>query len=183
VTTTDGTAGALLRFDLHTGRPTGKVDLPGPGGTPNWIALGAGAVWLTDSGAHSRLLRVDPETMRLTGSRAIECTDGQCAGATGGRAVWVVATPSAGRVRLVPVDSGTLRVNRVIVAPRPDLGTGFALDGTTIWWNGNETVRLDAQTAKILTTIPLLAHPSLFAGPSAIVTGGGSIWEAIAAPR
>ena len=52
---------------------------------------------------------------------------------------------------------------------------------------GGATVRVDTRTSKIVATIPirLTDHPNLYSGgPTAIVTGGGSVWTSIAgAPR
>ena len=54
-----------------------EIALPGLDAIPTWIAVGAGAVWLTDAAPgsptgstvtsavpHSRLFRIDPRTMR-----------------------------------------------------------------------------------------------------------------------
>ena len=57
-----------------------------------------------------------------------------------------------------------------------------ALDGNTIWYAGDGAARVDTRTSRIVARIHLLDHPNLFAFPSAIVTGGGSVWIAIAAP-
>jgi hypothetical protein len=85
-----------------------------------------------------------------------------------------------GRFRLLCIDPGTLHVTDVIPAPRSDLGTDFTLDGNTIWWNGGASIRVDTRTSTIVATVRLTSHPDLFAGPRAIVTGGGSVWASIA---
>ena len=71
-----------------------------------------------------------------------------------------------------------LRVTGVIDTPRSVLGTVFlagtgfvGLDGNSIWYVGDGAVRVDTRTSTIVATIHLLDHPSLFAFPSAIVTG------------
>ena len=201
VSTTKGRTCALLRIDPRT-RAVKALALPGLDEVPNWIAVGAGAVWLTDvatgsptgstaiSGVpHSRLFRIDPKTMRITGSRPISCIQGACALAIGPGFVWVVANPGAGPFRLLRVDPRTLRVIGVVRTSRSVLdavfhtGTGFAgLDGNTVWYVGDGAVRVDTRTSRIVAKIHLLDHPNFFDFPSAIVTGGGSVWITIAAP-
>ena len=203
VTTTNGRTGALLRIDPRT-RAVRTLVLPGLDATPTWVAVGAGAVWLTDAPRtsptgseatsavpHSRLFRVDPETLRITGRRQIGCfTQGMCALAIGPDSVWIVADPGAGPFRVLRVDPWTLTGDRcdphapfrpghvfsrapVPVGPRREHDAGSAGDGA---------VRVDIRTSRIVARIHLLDHPNLFAFPSAIVTGGGSVWIAIAAP-
>jgi hypothetical protein len=190
VTTTKGRTGALLRIDPRT-RAVRTLVLPGRDTTPNSIAVGAGAVWLTDAGVpHSYLFRIDPRTMRITGRRPISCSRELCALAIGPGSVWIVANPEAGPFRLLRVDPRTLQVTGGVHTHRSDVGTYFALgfsfvplDGNTIWYVGDEAVRVDTRTSRIVATIHLNDHPNLFAMASAIVTGGGSVWTAIAAPR
>src|SRR5437879_9482819 len=101
---------------------------------------------------HSRLYRVDPKTMRLTGRRSIDCSNGFCEAAVGRGSVWVAANPNAGASRLLRIDPGTLRVTDVIPALRSDLGTDFTLDGSSIWWLGSEAVRVDTRPPRIVAT-------------------------------
>ena len=188
VTTSDVRGAALLRIDPRTETVTGKLDIADLDAMPNWIAVGEGAVWLTSTGpTGSRLLRVDPETMRLTGARPFDCSPGSCSTAAGSGSVWIATEPTVGRARLLRIDSRTLRVTGVILA-RPaqaDVGPGgdFAIDGTTIWWGGDPVVRVDTGTSRIVGSVRLTGHSSLFHGPGGIVTGGGSVWTTYFAVR
>jgi serine/threonine-protein kinase len=202
VSTAKGRTAALNRIDPRT-RAIKTLTLPGLDAIPTWIAVGAGAVWLTDAqtgstgfGAttgvpHSRLFRIDPRTMRITGSRPISCFEGKCALAIGPGFVWIAAYPEAGPFRLLRVDPKALRVTGVVHTPPSVLGTVFlsggaglvGLDGNTIWYVGDGAVRVDTRTSRIGARIHLLDHPDLFNFPSTIVTGGSSVWIAIAAPR
>jgi hypothetical protein len=201
VTTAHGRTGGLLRIDPRT-RAVSTLALPGLDAIPNWVAVGAGGVWLTDAAAgsptgtaigsvsHSRLFRIDPKTMRITGRRPISCFQGKCALAIGPGFVWMVANPGAGPFRLLRLDPRTLRVTGVVDTPRFVIdtvlpsNTGFVgLDGNTIWYVGDGAVRADSRTSRIVARIHLLDHTDYFAFPSAFVTGAGSVWIAIAAPR
>jgi serine/threonine-protein kinase len=203
VTTTKGRTGALLRIDRRT-RAVKTLRLPGLDATPNWIAVGAGAVWLTDAAADaslpdseaisgvpdSRLFRIDPRTMRITGERGIRCHQAMCSVAIGPGSVSIVENPWSGPFRVLRVDPGTLRKIGLIATPRSVLNTVFfggfgfvGLDGNTIWYVGDGAVRVDALTSRIVARIHLLDYTSGFALPSASVTGGGSVWITVAAPR
>ncbi len=188
--TTIGTVrgGALLRIDPRTETITGRLDIADLDATPNSIAVGEGAVWLTDSGVtRSRLLRVDPKTMRVTGTHPFDCSSGFCWTANGSGSVWIATNPTAGRARLLRIDPRTLRVTGVILAKpaAADFGPGpdFTIDGSTIWWGGDPVVRVDTQASRIVGTIRLTGHSGLFTGPGAIVTGGGGVWTTYSAVR
>ncbi len=184
VTTTSAGGGALLRIDPRTERITGTLNIDDPDATLNWIAVGEGAVWVTDAGtSHSRLLRVDPRTMRVTAARPFGCSQGFCATEVGAGSVWIASNPSGGRARLLRIDPRTLRQTGVVHASQTDLSADFAVDGSTIWSDGDPVLRVDTRTLRIVASVRLTGHSTLFAGPGGIVTGGGGVWTTYFAVR
>ena len=202
VTTTKGRTGALLRIDPRT-RAVRTLALPGLDATPNWIAVGAGAVWLTDAARtsptgstatsgvpHSRLFRIDPENDAHHRQSPDQLLSRGCAHWRSVRALSGSSRSPGGAVPTPARRPQDAAGDRCVHTPRSDLEHCFpraaafvGLDGNTIWYAGDGAVRVDTRTSRIVARIHLLDHPDLFAFPSAIVTGGGSVWIAIAAPR
>jgi YVTN family beta-propeller protein len=148
---------------------TGQADLSGVVtgvGRPNGIAVGAGAVWVTDS-ADDKLLRVDAAGQVID---PIPVGRGPAGVAVGGGEVWVAnqldstvseVNPGAGRqVKVIPVGIGPSAV-----------AFGF---GSV--WVANVTSdtlsRISAATGKVTATIPLGS------APAGVAVGFGFVWVA-----
>jgi hypothetical protein len=99
VWTTDPCAGALVRRHPKTLSPVGRVKVP----TTYGITLGFGSVWLVTG---DRLLRVNPETLRIAASIAVRGTSL----AIGPDAVWVLSLGNGVRGNLARIDPRTNRL-------------------------------------------------------------------------
>ncbi len=119
------------------------------------LAAGAGAVWVTNGS--DRLMRVDPDTGRITEIQAGRPLNGVAVGAG---AAWAISSRSATVVR---VDPSTMRVtDQVPIAGRPGVGAPFPLaiaaTSQAVWvLNGNtaNVTRIDPRTRGVVRTIPI----------------------------
>ena len=138
------------------------------------LAAGAGAVWLTNGS--ERLLRVDPDSGRITEIQAGRRLNGVAVGAG---AAWAISSRSATVVR---VDPSTLRVtDQVAIAGRRGAGAPFpraiAATSRAVWvLNGNTATvtRIDPRTRGVVRTIPI----GLDRAPTDIAATGRSAWVA-----
>lgn len=155
--------GELTALDATTGRVTGSLD---PNAAPQGIAVGAGAVWLTDNEADT-VTRVDP-----TGAlSALAVGHGPTGIAVGAGAVWVADT---GDDRVVKIDPDTRSVTDTIPVGR--LPTGVAVGAGSVWVanSGDGTVtRIDPASAKPIATI------TVGGSPQQITVAGGRAWVTV----
>ena len=137
-----------------------------PNAGPTAVAVGAGAVWVTDSDANS-VTRIDP-TGLLT---PIPVGHGPSAIAVGAGGVWVADTLDDAVVR---VDPGTRAVTAVIPVGRAP--TGVAVGAGSVWVanSGDGTVtRINPTTAKPMKTI------AVGGSPHGIVVAENHVWTSV----
>ena len=135
--------GLLTRLDPSTGRVVQTID---PNAGPAAVAVGADAVWVTDSDANT-VTRVDP-TGLLT---PIPVGHGPCAIAVGAGGVWVVDALDDAVVR---IDPSTRAVTTTIPVGRHP--TGIAVGAGSVWVanSGDGTVtRIDPAARQAAATI------------------------------
>ncbi len=156
-------SGVLTRLDPATARVTLQVD---PNAGPSGIAIGAGAVWLTDPEADT-VTRIDP-TGLVTPTPVGRGPTGI---AVGGGSVWVSDSFDDAIVRIDPTTravSATVSVGR---AP-----SGVTVGGGSVWVanSGDGTVtRIDAATGRPVATIVVGGSPR------SIAIGGGRAWVTV----
>ncbi len=185
VTTANANGNSLLRVDPRTGSITQMVGVEQHSGFPlRWVAVGAGAVWVTDG---LYIYRVDPKTVNLTGRVPVDCTFSCPAIAVGRDAVWITTNSShSGSPLLLRIDPQTLRRTRVIVAPGVAIGADLALAGDALWWNGGGAGvlwRVDTRTSRVVSSANVTANSRAsiaYAEPYAVATGAGSVWVSVA---
>jgi YVTN family beta-propeller protein len=157
-------SGLLSRLDATTGRRVRKID---PNAGPAGLALGAGAVWVTDSDANT-VTRVD-STGLLT---PIPVGRGPAAIAVGEGGVWVVDSLDDTVVR---IDPGTRAVTTSIPVGRAP--TGVAVGAGSVWVanSADGTVtRIDPKGARGSQTIPVGGSPQ------SLVVAEGRVWVTVA---
>jgi YVTN family beta-propeller protein len=155
--------GLLTRVNAVTGAVGPKVD---PNASPAGIAVGEGAVWLSDSEANN-VVRVDP-TGLLT---PIAVGDAPTAIAVGAGSVWVVESLAD---TLVRIDPGTRSVTATIPVGRSPAGVAFG--GGSVWVanSGDGTVtRIDPHTGKAQARI------AVGGSPQALTVADGRVWVAV----
>jgi len=159
-------SGELTRLDGGTGTVMQQTD---PNSAPAGIAIGAGAIWTTDSEADT-VTRVDP-----TGLVAAYPVGHYPTGiAVGDGAVWVA---DAADDTVVRVDPNTYAVTNTI--PVGDAPSGVTFGAGSVWVanSGDGTVtRIDPQTDRSVGTI------RVGGSPQAIVIAAGRAWVTIDAP-
>lgn len=159
-------SGELTRLNPSSGRVTGRVD---PNSGPTGIAIGSGAIWITD-GEAGNVIRVDPTGLLNT----IPVGHGPSGIAVGDGGVWVADT---GDNAIVRVDPDTHAIKTTIpVGPQP---TGVAVGAGSVWVtnSGDGTVtRIDPGSDKPIATI------TVGGSPQQITVAGGRAWVTIDAP-
>jgi YVTN family beta-propeller protein len=155
--------GLLTRLDAVTGRVQGQpVD---PNASPSGVAVGEGAVWLTDTDA-GNVIRVD-STGLVT---PIAVGNGPAAIAAGDGGVWVVDSLNETVVRIDPDTRSVTHIIRVGRAP-----TGVAVGGGSVWVanSGDGTVtRINPITAKAVTI-------TVGGSPQALTVASGRVWVTV----
>jgi YVTN family beta-propeller protein len=155
--------GLLTRLDPTTGKVAQQLD---PNATPAGVAIGDGAVWLTDTEADN-VVRVD-STGLLT---SIAVGSGPTGIAFGAGGVWVVDSLDDAVVR---IDPGTRSVTATIpVGPSP---SGVAFGAGSVWVanSGDGTVtRINPNTNKVQATIPVGGSPQ------ALTIADGRVWVTV----
>lgn len=118
---------ALLAFDLASGAPRGRWELPGGGYCNDVVRDSAGRLYVTDT-PNPRVLRFDPKTSRFEEWARHPRLGGASANANGvalaqdGRALYLV-TFADGRLLRVPIQGdGSAGVPEVVSLPRPLVG-------------------------------------------------------------
>jgi YVTN family beta-propeller protein len=154
--------GVLTRLDARTGSVQGHVD---PNATASGVAVGEGAVWLTDTDA-GNVIRVDPTGL----VKPIPVGNGPTAIAAGEGGVWVVDSLNETVVR---IDPETWSVTAVIPVGRSP--AGVAVGGGSVWVanSGDGTVtRINPGTDKPATI-------RIGGRPQALTVAAGRVWVTV----
>ena len=156
-------SGLLTRLDAATGRPGHAVD---PNAGPAAVAVGDGAVWVTD-GIAGTVTRVDP-TGQLT---PIAVGDGPSGIAVGEGGVWVADSVDN---KVTRIDPGSRSVTSTTSVGRSPSGVAVGAGSVWVANSGDGTVtRIDPRTAKPLATI------HLGGSPQAITVADGRVWVTV----
>jgi YVTN family beta-propeller protein len=158
-------SGLLTRLDPTTGQEGHPID---PNSSPAAIAIGDGAIWLTDSEANN-VTRVDPTGL----STPIAVGDGPTGIAVSAEGVWVVDSLDDTVKRIDPAARSV--VTTISVGRSPG---GIAVGAGSVWVanSGAGTVsRIDPRTNKVVATI------TVGGSPQAITVADGRVWVTIAA--
>ncbi|HEY2437947.1 MAG TPA: BTAD domain-containing putative transcriptional regulator, partial [Solirubrobacteraceae bacterium] len=154
--------GLLTHLNATTGAVGPQLN---PNASPAGIALGDGAIWLTDAEANN-VVRVDP-TGVLT---PIPVGNGPTGVTVGGGGVWVVDSLDDALVR---IDPGTGSVTARVPVGRSPAGVAFGAGSVWVANSGDGTVtRINPSTdpPKAIATI------KVGGSPQAIVIAGGKAW-------
>jgi YVTN family beta-propeller protein len=156
--------GLLTRRDAVTGVRQGQpVD---PNASPSGVAVGEGAVWLTDTDA-GNVIRVDPSGM----VKPILVGEGPTAIAAGDGGVWVVDSLNETVVR---IDPDTWSVAAIVHVGRSP--AGVAVGGGSVWVanSGDGTVtRINPATDKSSTIV-------VGGSPQALAVAAGRVYVTVA---
>lgn len=156
-------SGLLTRLDPSHGQIAQQLD---PNASPAGIALGYGAIWVTDTDADN-VTRIDPTGLRT----AIPVGVGPGAIAFGAGAIWVADTLDDTVVR---IDPATAAVRTMIPVGRAP--SALAVGDGAVWVanTGDGTVsRIDPSSDRVTATI------AVGESPSAITIAGARVWVAV----
>ncbi|MEO6859838.1 MAG: ABC transporter substrate-binding protein, partial [Solirubrobacteraceae bacterium] len=155
--------GLLTRLDAITGAVTQRLD---PNASPSGIAIGNGAIWLSDTEADN-VVRVDP-TGLLT---PIAVGNGPAGITVGAGGVWVVDSLDD---MLVRIDPGTRSPTATIPVGRTPTGVAFGAGSVWVANSGDGTVtRIDPYTSRVQATI------AVGGSPQALTVADGRVWVAV----
>ncbi len=164
-------AASLIRIDPVSNLPLG---LPYLGGIPRGIAIGLGAVWVSDGG-HNIVSRINPQTRQVTDTFTVA---GDPRGlAVGQGAVWVSAFRDDQVSRLAARPGERITTESIHVGDGP---IDVAVGAGSVWVANSRdgTVsRIDPQTRKVVATI------RLGSSPRGIAVGADRIWVTVQAPE
>jgi YVTN family beta-propeller protein len=156
-------SGLLTRLDPASGRVVQQVD---PNAGPTGIALGDGAVWVTDSEANN-VTRVDP-TGLLT---SIAVGNGPSGIAAGAGSVWVADSLDGSVVRIDPI---TRSVTTTIPVGMSPMGVTFGAGSVWVADSGDGSVdRIDPATNKVVAKI------AIGESPQAVTIADGRAWVTV----
>ena len=133
------------------------------GQRPTGIAIGAGAVWVTNSISNT-VTRIDRRTRTAT---PIPVGGSPSGVAVGGGAVWIANSGDATVSRIDP------QTNRVTVTRVPAGPTGVVVAAGAVWVTNAldaSLTELDLLTGDVRHVIPVGG------GPTGVAAGGGSLW-------
>jgi peptide/nickel transport system substrate-binding protein len=157
--------GLLTHLNATTGEVGPQLN---PNASPAGIALGDGAIWLTDTEANN-VVRVDS-----TGLPTPIAVGNAPTGITiGGGGVWVVDSLDDALVR---IDPGTRSVTAMIPVGRSPAGVAFGAGSVWVANSGDGTVtRINPSTdpPKVIATI------AVGGSPQAITIAGGKAWVTV----
>jgi YVTN family beta-propeller protein len=159
-------SGLLTRLDPSDGRVTRQLD---PNASPAGIALGDGAVWVTDSQANN-VTRIDPNGLRTP----IPVGNNPIAVASGAGAIWVTDTADDTVVR---IDPATDAVTSTIAVGRSP--SAFAVGHGSVWVADTQdgTVsRINPSTDRVTDTVPVGGSPT------ALTVAAGRVWVTVGPP-
>ena len=135
----------------------------GVGTTPTHLAVGEGAVWVTNADANT-VSRIDP--VKRTVVQTIGVGSGPSGVTTGGGAVWV-ANSLDGTVSRI--DPATNAVVQTITVGNFPVGLAYTAGAVWVTNTGDDTMtRIDAGSGRPTKTIPIAATELAF--------GGGALW-------
>jgi YVTN family beta-propeller protein len=156
-------SGLLTRLDPTTGRPVRQID---PNSGPAAIAIGAGAIWLTDTEAND-VTRVDPTGL----STPIAVGDGPSGIAVGAGGVWVADSLDDALVR---IDPSSEAVRTTIPVGRTPAGVAVGAGSVWVANSGDGSIsRINPRTNKVIATI------HVGGSPQAITLAGGRAWVTV----
>ncbi|MGB9183938.1 MAG: ABC transporter substrate-binding protein [Solirubrobacteraceae bacterium] len=155
--------GLLTRLDAVSGAVAQRLD---PNASPSGIAIGNGAVWLSDTEADN-VVRVDP-TGLLT---PIPVGNGPAGITVGAGGVWVVDSLDD---TLVRIDPGTRSPTATIRVGGSPAGVAFGAGSLWVANSGDGTVtRIDSHTGRVQATI------AVGGSPQALTVADGRVWVAV----
>jgi YVTN family beta-propeller protein len=155
-------AGLLTRLDGATGKTGPQLD---PNASPAGIAIGEGAIWLTDPEA-GNVVRVDPSRFQT----AIPAGDTPTGIAVGGDAVWVADSLDDAVYR---IDPDTRSVTATIPVGRSPAGVAYGAGSVWVANSGDGTVtRIDPHTRRTSTI-------TVGGSPQAITIADGKAWVTV----
>jgi YVTN family beta-propeller protein len=155
--------GLLTQLNAATGDMVHQVD---PNATPGGIAVGGGAVWLTDTEADN-VVRIDPTGLLS----AIDVGNGPTGITVGGGGVWVADSLDDSVVR---IDLVTRSVTATIPVGRAPASVAYGAGSVWVANSGDGTVtRIDARSGRVLATIPVGGSPQ------AIAIADGRAWVTV----
>jgi YVTN family beta-propeller protein len=155
--------GLLTRLDAITGRPEQHFD---PNASPSGVAVGEGAVWLTDREADN-VIRVD-RTGLVT---LIPVGSGPTAIAAGDGGVWVIDPPDE---ELKRIDPDTDSVTATIPVGRSPAGVAVGAGSVWVANSGDGTVtRIDSRSNRVISTTVVGGSPQ------ALTVAAGRVWVTI----
>ena len=155
--------GPLTRLNALTGQKARHLD---PNASPAGIAIGEGAVWLTDTAADN-VVRVDP-TGLLTPIAVGNAPTGITVGAGG---VWVVDSLDDAVVR---IDPGTRSPTARVPVGQSPAGVAFGAGSVWVANSGDGTVtRIDPRSDRVVAKIPVGASPQ------ALTVADGRVWVTV----
>lgn len=162
----DCAAGALLRLDSKTFKPTATITT-GVSTHKGVIAASADSIWmLTDD--KTTVTRIDPDTNAVVGEFRVYP---DCANLTFGETALWLTCPAENKV--IRINTATSLVEKTIeVSAKPE---AIAVGETSVWvlcGKEGKVDRIDPKTNKVSKTIDLAA-PGIEGG---IVTGDGAVW-------
>jgi YVTN family beta-propeller protein len=163
-----GTAQALSQVDANAvgliDPATGKISRElQVGATPTRVAVGEGAVWVTNADDHT-VSRIDP--LKRTVVQTIAVGSSPSGITTGNGAVWV-ANSLDGTVSRI--DPGTNTVVQTIDVGNGPGGIAYAAGSVWVANTGDDTItRIDAGSGKPTKTVPIAATELAF--------GAGTLW-------
>ena len=162
--------GSLLRLDPATSRVLDRIRLPGVTDYSQ-IAVGAGAVWVSDSGK-SNVYRVDPRTDRVVATVHVGGSPVNIAAGAGG--VWVDDDSSGCLDKISPL------TDRLVARIKlPDSAGPVAVAGGSVWMietldgQGQSILRINPASDKISKRVPLYRNAT---SVKAIAGSGPYLW-------
>lgn len=155
--------GLLTRLDAMTGAVAQRLD---PNASPSGIAIGNGAIWLSDTEADN-VVRVDA-TGLLTPIPVGNAPTGITVGAGG---VWVIDSLDDSLVR---IDPGTRSPTGTTPVGRSPAGVAFGAGSVWVANSGDGTVtRINPNTGRVQATI------AVGGSPQALTVAGGRVWVTV----
>jgi hypothetical protein len=161
----DTTRDELLRVEPHSRRVAGRMPVNGELS----LGAGAGALWALQEGSprggfelHGPLLRIDPNTNRVTARIALRTPEGQPFAGFEVLAdrddVWVGGAGGALRV-----DPRTNRVMQAVAAPDELISSDFALARRGLWaiTEDGRLLRFDTRTGTVIGDVRLAVTDAL----------------------
>ena len=161
-------SGVLLQIDPRTRHVTDSIAV---GVNPGDVAIGAGAVWITDKNSQT-LLRISPPYGEITRiplpAQGLSSPDVGGGVAVGAGSVWV----AEGLSRIVRIDPASGRVESTLSVPD---AREVAFGDGAIWVGASDTgvlTKVDPRTGAVVATARI--------GPwiCCIAVGGGYVWAA-----